>query len=232
MRRTITFLTTGMLAMALASGAAAQSTSSPATSSQSVRPQDAPAQTAQPLSLGELARLAKAQRQSEPKAKKVIDDENLTRGGAGISVVGSESSGDEGGFSVAGSSPRAVGKLARTGRLTLLDFWASWCGPCRESLPQLKVLQQVFRSDQLQVISVDEDKNEATGRSFASEHGMNWEVQFDSSGATARQHGVSAYPTFILVDGSGREVRRFVGNDPSQPLATRLAPYFSPRASL
>jgi peroxiredoxin len=96
----------------------------------------------------------------------------------------------------------------------------------------LKALQQTFRSDQLQVISVDEDKNEATGRSFASEHGMNWEVQFDSSGATARQHNVSAFPTFILVDNSGREVRRFVGTDPSQPLTSRLAPYLSPRASL
>jgi thioredoxin-like negative regulator of GroEL len=54
---------------------------------------------------------------------------------------------------------------------------------------------------------------------------MNWAVQFDPSGATARQHNVSAYPTFILVDASGREVRRFVGVDPSQPLANRLATY-------
>jgi thiol-disulfide isomerase/thioredoxin len=232
MRRTTTFFVTGIMAMVLASGAAAQSTPSPATSSQSAQPQDGSSQTAQPMSLGELARLAKAQRQSEPKAVKVVDDENLTRGGSGISVVGSESSADEQEFGVAGSNSRTTGRLSHTGRLTLLDFWATWCGPCRESVPQLKALQQVFRSDQLQVISVDEDKNEATGRSFASEHGMNWEVQFDSSGATARQHNVSAFPTFILVDSSGREVRRFVGNDPSQPLTSRLAPYLSPRASL
>lgn len=225
-------LATGVLAVGLASGAAAQSVSSSATSSDSVQPQYSSSQAGQPMSLGDLARLAKTQKQSEPKATKVLDDENMPRGGTGISVVGSDTAVGEGVIGIAGSSPRAARKSSSTGQLTLLDFWASWCGPCRESLPQLKELQRAVRSDQLQVVSVDEDKNEAAGRSFATEHGMNWEVQFDSSGATARQHNVSAFPTFILVDSSGREVRRFVGNDPSQPLANRLAPYLSPRASL
>jgi len=209
-------LATGMLTMWLASGAAAQSVASSGTASVTAQPQNDPSQAAQPMSLGDLARLARAQKQSEPKALKVIDDENLPTGGGGINIVGS-------GTSVGRGS-------SRTGRMTLLDFWASWCGPCRESVPDLKSLQRTYGRDQLEVISVNEDKNEDAGRSYASEHGMNWEVQFDAGGPTARRYGVSAYPTFVLVDGRGREVQRFVGEDPSQPLASRVGPYLE-RAS-
>jgi thiol-disulfide isomerase/thioredoxin len=199
------------------------------TSSANAQPQSDPSRAGQ-ASLGDLARLARAQKQSEPKAVKVIDDENMPRNGGGISVVGSGVIG--GGTQFAG--PGASGGSFRTGRLTLLDFWASWCGPCRESLPDLKALQRTYGSDQLQVVGVNEDKNENAGRSYASENGMNWEVQYDSSGATARQRNVKAFPTFILVDSSGREVQRFVGEDPSQPLASRVAPYLghASRASL
>jgi len=216
MRGTKMVLATGMLTMWIASGAAAQSVSSSGTTSVTAQPQNDPSQATQLMSLGDLARLARSQKQSEPKALKVIDDENLPTGGGGINIVGS-------GTSVGRGS-------SRTGRMTLLDFWASWCGPCRESVPDLKSLQRTYGRDQLEVISVNEDKNEDAGRSYASEHGMNWEVQFDAGGATARRYGVSGYPTFVLVDGRGREVQRFVGEDPSQPLASRVGPYLE-RAS-
>ena len=175
------------------------------------------------MSLGDLARLTRAQKQGEPKAMKVIDDENMPRNGGGISVVGSGVVESE--TRLSGSGDSVGGGSSRTARMTLLDFWASWCGPCRESVPDLKALQRTYGSDQLEVISVDEDKNENAGRSYASEHGMNWAVQYDSSGATARRHNVSAFPTFILVDSNGREVQRLVGEDPSQPLAGRIGPY-------
>jgi thiol-disulfide isomerase/thioredoxin len=215
MRRMGTVLAMGMLVMGLASSAAAQSVASAGASSATAQRENDASQRAQPMSLGDLARQVRVQKQGGSKATKVIDDENLPRNGQGISIVGS------GG----GSDATAGGRSFHTGRMTLLDFWASWCGPCRESVPDLKALQGVYGSDQLEVISVDEDKNADAGRSYASEHGMNWEVQFDSSGATARQHNVKAYPTFILVDGNGQEVRRFVGVDSSQPLASRIGPY-------
>jgi thiol-disulfide isomerase/thioredoxin len=170
--------------------------------------------TGESMSLGDLARMVRAKKDSTPKAVKVIDDENLPRNGGGISVVG-------GGSAARGS--------ASPEKMTLLDFWASWCGPCRESVPDLRALQRIYRSDQLEVISVNEDKNENAGRSFAAESGMNWEVEFDPEGQTSRQYGVHAFPTFILMDSNGREVQRFVGEDPGTPLAGRIAP-FMPKA--
>jgi thiol-disulfide isomerase/thioredoxin len=172
-------------------------------------------QTGQAVPLGDLARMVRAKKDSTPKAAKVIDDENLPRSGGGISVVGSGS---------------GAHRLGSPEKMTLLDFWASWCGPCRESVPDLKALQSTYGSDQLEVISVNEDKNENAGRSFAAESGMNWEVQFDPEGQTSRQYDVHAFPTFILMDSHGREVQRFVGEDPGEPLAGRIAP-FMPKAT-
>ena len=174
-------------------------------------PADDSTQSSQPMSLGDIARMVRAKKQAEPKAVRVIDDENLPRNGGGISVVGN------GAGAGGGSSSGA--------KMTLLDFWASWCGPCRQSVPDLKALQRAYGSDQLEVVSVNEDKNENAGRSFASDNGMNWEVQFDPSGETSHQYDVHALPTFILVDANGKEVQRFVGEDPSVPLAGRIAPF-------
>lgn len=227
MRKPATILAMGMLTMALASSAAAQNMASAGTSDATIQSQNGQSQSevsqdVQPTSLGDLARQVRVHKQSESKTIEVIDDESLPTGGQGISIVGSGVSGRKN--SVGGSEAPAA-QSSGTGRMTLLDFWASWCGPCRESVPDLKALQRTYGGDQLEVISVDEDKNEDVGHKYASEHGMNWELQFDSIGATARRHNVSAFPTFILVDGNGREVQRFVGTDPSRPLASRIGPY-------
>ena len=220
MRRISLTLLAGILGLTVSSQVAAQQSPpqsaapSPAASStqQATPSTEGATQPDQPMSLGDLARLARARKQTEAKAAKVYDEDNLPRGG-GISVVGGGSAGG----SQESRSPKAV----------LLDFWASWCGPCRQSVPDLKQLQKTYRSDQLEVISVNEDKDEKAGRAFASENNMNWEQQFDSSGEMAKQYGVHAFPTFILTDGAGKVLQRFEGEDPGQPLADRIGPYLS-----
>jgi thiol-disulfide isomerase/thioredoxin len=207
----------GNAPQATASDSAQASTSSESLSqplSEPLADQPDESQPDQPQSLGDLARVARANKANAPKAAKVFDDENLPRNGGGISVVGNDSG-------ASGDSSSGGGKMK------LLDFWASWCGPCRKSIPDLKDLQRAYSSDQLEVVSVNEDKNENAGRSFASENGMTWDVEYDPQGQTSREYGVSAIPTFILMDGSGREVQRFVGEDPGQPLAQRIAPYMA-----
>jgi len=222
-RGMVVSLAVGTLVVGLPKSTAAQNQppAAPQATSQSARnfasqpldsaPADDSAQTNQPMSLGDLARMVRAKKQAEPKAARVFDDENLPRNGGGISVVGN--GGEPGGSSSGGS------------KMKLLDFWASWCGPCRQSLPDLKALQREYNGDQLEVVSVNEDKNENAGRTFASDNGMNWEVDYDPTGQTSKQYDVHALPTFILVDANGKEVQRFVGEDPSVPLAGRIAPF-------
>jgi thiol-disulfide isomerase/thioredoxin len=167
-------------------------------------------QSDQPMSLGELARLARAKRKDDVKASKVIDDENMPRGGIYIGGSAPDSSST--------SSGRASGKLV------LLDFWASWCGPCRKSLPDLKRLQSVYGSDQLEVISISEDEDEHAWSKFVSQNQMNWEQRFDAGGASARRYGARALPTYILMDSSGTVLQRYEGEDPEQSLSNRIGP--------
>jgi len=219
-QRTVLAMAAGALWLVVSSGAAAQDASqiaapSPAQSSAQQQPAaqaDSSAQPDQPTSLGDLARLARAKKQTDAKAAKVYDEDNLPRGG-GISVVGGAGGGDSAG--------------SRSNKMVLLDFWASWCGPCRESVPDLKQLQKAYRSDQLEVISVNEDDEEKTGRAFAAANQMNWEQQFDSGGEMAKQYGVHAFPTYILTDGNGKVLQRFEGEEPGQPLANRVGPYLN-----
>jgi thiol-disulfide isomerase/thioredoxin len=223
-QRTVFTMAAGALSLVISSGAAAQDASqtaapSPAQSSalssaqqQPTAQADSSAQPDQPTSLGDLARLARAKKQTDAKATKVYDEDNLPRGG-GISVVGSSGGGDSAG--------------SRSNKMVLLGFWASWCGPCRESVPDLKQLQKTYRSDQLEVISVNEDDEEKTGRAFATANQMNWEQQFDSGGEMAKQYGVHAFPTYILTDSSGKVLQRFEGEEPGQPLANRIGSYLN-----
>jgi thiol-disulfide isomerase/thioredoxin len=183
---------------------------------------DASAQPSQPTSLGEIARLARAKKQaaavsSGPRATMLIDDDNMTHGGDGISVVGGESSAPSDGSARPFSG-------SHSGKLTLLDFWATWCGPCRESLPDLKQFQATYGRDQIEVISVSADKNEGAWKSFVQQNGMNWEQRIDTDGQMRRQYGVTALPTYVLTDSSGHVIQRLVGEDPEVPLANRLAP--------
>jgi thiol-disulfide isomerase/thioredoxin len=179
------------------------STIATACSEQSSRPGN------QPTSLGDLARLARAKKKDEPKAAKVIDDENMPRGG----------------IPIGGSAPGSNSSSSKSGeKLVLLDFWASWCGPCRESLPDLKRFQSAFSSDQVQVVSISEDRDENTWNSFVSQNQMSWEQRFDSNGESARRYGVQGFPTYILMDSNGTILQRYEGEDPSQSLVERIGP--------
>lgn len=168
-------------------------------------------------SLGELARLARARKSSEPKAARILNNENMSqalfaagRGGApAISFVG----GDGGRSSSSGSA----------GHLTLLDFWATWCGPCRHALPGLKQFISAY-GDQVDVVSISEDHDKAAWSSFVDQNQMNWSQQFDTNREMAKRYGVTAFPTYILIDGSGRVVHELVGDDPSIPLLDRIGP--------
>jgi thiol-disulfide isomerase/thioredoxin len=215
MQKSLLALAAWTLGLALSGGAAAQDPSknpAPGSSQQPNAQTDSSAQPQQPLSLGDLARLARAKKQSEAKVATVIDNDNLPHTGGGISVVGNG----------AGDSP-----APRSAKVVLLDFWASWCGPCRQSVPDLKQLQKAYGSDQLEVISVNEDKDEIAGRNFAAQNQMNWEQRFDSDGEMSQQYGVHAFPTFILTDDRGTVLQRFEGEDPNQPLASRIGPYLN-----
>jgi cytochrome c biogenesis protein CcmG/thiol:disulfide interchange protein DsbE len=104
---------------------------------------------------------------------------------------------------------------AANGKVVLLNFWATWCGPCRMEIPDLIELQNLYK-DRLQIISllVDvDDLEEAKG--FVKEAGINYEVGVATTDVRMEYGGISALPTLFVLDAEGRVVQKHVGlSDP------------------
>ncbi|MGH9775967.1 MAG: TlpA family protein disulfide reductase [Candidatus Acidiferrales bacterium] len=101
------------------------------------------------------------------------------------------------------------------GKVTLLDFWATWCGPCREEIPELNDLQKEF-GDKLQILgaSVDEAPPEAV-KTFDERTGIIYPVFMANSQLQAEYGGVAALPTIFIADTEGRIVAKNVGLRPA-----------------
>ncbi len=163
-----------------------------------------------PVSLGEIARLARAKKASQAKSVKIFDDDNMPRAPL---TAGEKAPG----FASDGSSGSGGGKV------TLLDFWATWCGPCRHALPGLKQLASVYGGSSFEVISVNEDDDQGVWQQFVAQNGMNWTQRFDAGHQMMRQYGAGALPTYILIGKDGNVVRQYVGEDPA-PVIERIGP--------
>lgn len=112
-------------------------------------------------------------------------------------------------------------------RYVLIDFWASWCAPCRASLPGIKALYDSFGDKGLCVIGVSLDKEQDAWLSAIQTFGMTW-LQTSSlhywDDEIAALYGVRAIPATVLIDGNGTIVERNVDIDSlQQKLATELA---------
>lgn len=90
------------------------------------------------------------------------------------------------------------------GRVVLLDFWASWCAPCRRSFPWMADLQQRLERDGLTVIAVNVDHDRALADRFLARSPAGFRVEYDDSGSLAGQFGVQAMPTSIVIDRGGK----------------------------
>lgn len=99
------------------------------------------------------------------------------------------------------------------GRLTLLHFWASWCGSCREEFPAIDALQRDMRADGLRVAAVSLDRMgwPVIERTVAALAVAEVAVFHDRDREAARTLGVTGLPTTLVVDADGREVARVTG---------------------
>jgi thiol-disulfide isomerase/thioredoxin len=88
------------------------------------------------------------------------------------------------------------------GRALLINFWASWCEPCREEMPSLQRLA-ASRAADLQVLTVNFKDPIASAQRFISQSGLQLPVLRDEEGALARQWGVRVFPSTVLVDADG-----------------------------
>ncbi|SLN26578.1 Thiol:disulfide interchange protein TlpA [Oceanibacterium hippocampi] len=99
------------------------------------------------------------------------------------------------------------------GKLLLVNFWATWCGPCRQEMPELDALQAEFGSDRFEVLAIGQDiggMEKVTG--FFADYGIrHLRPLNDRRSASGRSLGVFGLPTTLLIDDEGREIGRLVG---------------------
>jgi len=103
----------------------------------------------------------------------------------------------------------ALSKLR--GKVVLLDFWATWCGPCRESIPHLVQLHKTYEQKGLEVIGMSMDRGDVdTVRRFVKSMDIPYSVVITPEDV-GRNYGVTGLPTTVLIDREGRIQEKIVG---------------------
>jgi cytochrome c biogenesis protein CcmG/thiol:disulfide interchange protein DsbE len=108
------------------------------------------------------------------------------------------------------------------GRVIVINFWASWCGPCRAETPALNLAWKHWRSDLVTFVGVDVRDSEGDARAFAQSARILYPIGHDGSGRTARAYGVEALPATFIVSPRGRVVARFLGPVSQETLAAAI----------
>ena len=111
------------------------------------------------------------------------------------------------------------------GKLTYVDFWASWCGPCRQSFPWMNEMQAKYGARGLQVVGINLDRKRDDAERFLAELPATFTIAFDAAGDSAKRFGVKGMPTSVLVGPDGKVLYMHTGfrNEERAQLEGRIA---------
>jgi thiol-disulfide isomerase/thioredoxin len=99
---------------------------------------------------------------------------------------------------------------AYKGKVVLLNFWATWCGPCRAEIPSLIRIQEAYK-DRLQIIGMDVDDDEEQLHAFVKDQGINYPVAMTSAPVRLAYGGIAALPTLFVINQDSKVVQKHVG---------------------
>ncbi len=105
------------------------------------------------------------------------------------------------------------------GNVVYVDFWASWCIPCRQSFPWLNNLQAQYQRQGLTIISINLDHSRVLADEFLKEIKANFEVIYDPKGLIARKYKLKGMPSSFIIDRTGKIVSAHVGFNQTKQLA-------------
>ena len=116
-----------------------------------------------------------------------------------------------GDFTLTDIEGRTISSADLRGKVVLVNFWATWCPPCRAEIPDLIALQQKYR-DHLVVIGISEDESPVeTVKAFVAEQKINYPIAMTTPALAKIFRGVSALPTTFVIDRDGKLAQRHVG---------------------
>jgi len=97
------------------------------------------------------------------------------------------------------------------GKLIYLDFWASWCGPCRKSLPILNEIRSQYASQGFEVIAINVDENLNDALKFLDKYPVDYPILLDPTGKSPQAYKVKGMPTAYLIDEKGTIIYKHIG---------------------
>ena len=97
------------------------------------------------------------------------------------------------------------------GKIVFLNFWATWCPPCRKEMPSMEKLYQRFKDEDFVMLAVDLRERQSTVKDFARDYKLNFTILLDSTGKVSDIYGVRAIPTTYLVNRQGKLIGKAVG---------------------
>ena len=101
--------------------------------------------------------------------------------------------------------------LLKSNKAVLLNFWATWCPPCREEIPDLIKLQETYQGRSFTVLGVDVGESAAKVSSFADKIGINYPVVLDGNNRVAETYGIVGIPTSMLIGSDGKILGVYYG---------------------
>ena len=110
------------------------------------------------------------------------------------------------GFSLPSTDGRPIVLEKLRGQVVYVDFWASWCGPCRRSFPWMNELQQRYGERGFAIVAINVDKLRADAERFLQANAARFTVVYDPEGATPLAYAVAGMPSSFLIDRRGSVV--------------------------
>lgn len=128
----------------------------------------------------------------------------------GLALVSSASARTAPGFSLPGTGG-TLNLADYRGQVIYLDFWASWCEPCRKSFPWMNYIQQHYADRGLTVLAINLDDKRENAERFLKQYPARFPVAFDPQGDIAEQYTLKGMPTSFLIDRQGQIVYSHIG---------------------
>jgi peroxiredoxin len=100
------------------------------------------------------------------------------------------------------------------GHVVVLDFWATWCGPCLQAMPQVDKVTKEFKDKGVQLVAVNLQESPREIKAMLERHKLDMTVALDRDGAVAEKYGANAIPQTVVIDRDGKVSRLYVGGGP------------------
>ena len=117
-------------------------------------------------------------------------------------------SGKASNFTLKSRSGKNIKLSDMRGKVVMLNFWASWCGPCRKEMPILEKIHKKYKRLGFTLLGVNVEENSSAAKNYLKDVKVSFPILFDRTNKTSKLYNVSAMPTTVLIDRNGN--KRFI----------------------